>query len=58
VAVTDASGRYKVRLPDGDWTVKVTMPSGRIYSLSQLVVSGGQITDDAGRDVPTLIINR
>jgi hypothetical protein len=58
VVVTDASGLYKVRLPDGDWTVNVAMPSGSSYSVSQLVVSRGQITDDAGRDIPTLIINR
>ena len=58
LADTDAYGRYAVRLPDGEWTVKVTMPSGRTYAVSQLSVSGGQIIDDQGRDVPTLVITR
>jgi hypothetical protein len=57
-ATTDALGRYAVRLPDGDWTVKVSMPSGRVYSVSQITVSGGQITDDVGRNVPSLTITR
>jgi Carboxypeptidase regulatory-like domain len=58
VATTDALGHYAVRLPDGDWTVKVTMPSGRSYAVSRLTVSGGQISDDLGRDVPSLTITR
>jgi hypothetical protein len=58
VQTTDAFGRYAIRLPDGDWTVKVTMPSGRTYSVSQITVSGGQITDDLGRNVPSLTITR
>jgi hypothetical protein len=58
VVLTDASGRYGVRLPDGDWTVKVTMPSGRVYAVSELVVSEGQINDDLGRPIPSLTITR
>ena len=58
VATTDALGHYSVRLPDGDWTVKVTMPSGRSYAVSRLTVSNGQISDDLGRDVPSLTITR
>jgi hypothetical protein len=58
VVLSDAYGRYAVRVPDGDWTVKVTMPSGRTYAVSQLTVSGGKISDDQGRDVPSLIITR
>ena len=58
MAVTDAFGRYAVRLPDGDWTVKVTSASGKVYSVSEVTVSGGQISDELGRDVPTLTINR
>jgi hypothetical protein len=57
-AMTDAFGRYAFRLPDGDWTVKVTMPSGRTYAVSQLTVSSGQISDDQGRDIPSLTITR
>jgi hypothetical protein len=58
VALTDALGRYAFSLPDGDWTVKVAMPSGRVYAVSQLTVSGGQIHDNLGRDIPSLTINR
>ncbi len=57
-ATTDALGRYAVTLPDGDWTVNVSMPSGRVYGVSQLTVSNGQIHDDLGRDIPTLLIHR
>jgi len=57
-AMTDAFGRFAVRLPDGDWTVKVAMPSGRVYAVSEITVSNGLITDDQGRDVPSLTITR
>ncbi len=56
--ITDAAGRYSVRLPDGQWIVRMKMPSGKIYALSQLVVKSGQINDDLGRDIPTLNITR
>jgi hypothetical protein len=55
---TDAYGHYAIRLPDGDWTVKVTMPSGRTYDVSQITISGGQIVDSLGRQVPSLTITR
>ena len=55
---TDAVGRFAVKVPDGDWTVKVTMPSGRVYAVSQITVSNGAITDDSGRDIPSLVITR
>jgi hypothetical protein len=58
VAMSDAFGHYAVRLPDGDWTVRVTMPSGRVYPVSQITISGGQITDNLGRDIPSLTITR
>jgi len=58
VARTNAKGRYRVQLPDGDWTVKVVMPSGRSYVVSQLTVSAGNIVDSLGRDIPSLTITR
>jgi hypothetical protein len=58
VALTDAFGRFAVKVPDGDWTVNVTMPSGRAYSVSQITVSNGLISDDIGRDIPSLVITR
>jgi hypothetical protein len=56
--LTDASGHYAIRVPDGDWTVKVTMPSGRTYDVYQLTVSGAQVTDDRGEAVSSLTITR
>jgi hypothetical protein len=58
VATTDAFGRYAIRLPDGDWTVKVAMPSGRIFAVYQITAGGGLITDETGRDVSSLKITR
>jgi len=58
IAMTDAYGRYAVRLPDGDWTVNVEMPSGRVYPVSQITISGGQIVDNFGRTIPSLTITR
>jgi hypothetical protein len=34
------------------------MPSGRVYAVSQITISGGTITDSHGRDVPSLTITR
>ncbi len=56
--VTNAFGRFSMRLYDGDWNVNVTMPSGRVYSVSQLRVNEGLITDSLGRRVPSLEITR
>jgi hypothetical protein len=58
VALTDAFGRFAVKVPDGDWTVNVAMPSGRAYAVSQITVSNGLISDDIGRDIPSLVITR
>jgi hypothetical protein len=57
-AMTNAFGEFAVRVPDGDWTVKVTMPSGRVYAVSEITVSNGEISDGRGRDVPSLTITR
>ncbi len=56
--MTDAFGRFSVRLSEGDWTVNVTMPSGRVYAVSDIRLSNGQITDSLGRRVPSLEITR
>jgi hypothetical protein len=57
-ALSNEGGRFALRVPDGDWTVKVTMPSGRIYPVYKVTVSGGLVTDDQGRDIPGLVITR
>ncbi len=52
--MTDADGEFKVSLPDGDWAVKVKMPSGSVYAVGQdyLTASSGKVTDASGRNVP------
>ncbi len=59
-AMTDADGEFKVSLPDGDWTVKVKMPSGSLMTVGRdyVTASGGKITDPAGRNVGEYVINR
>lgn len=57
-ATTDAQGRYQINLPDGDWRVQVAGASGRLYEVSRITVSGGQIIDDQDRQVPRLLITR
>jgi Carboxypeptidase regulatory-like domain len=58
VITTDALGRFAVRLAEGEWTVNVTMPSGRVYAVSEIRVADGRITDNLGRRVPSLEITR
>ncbi len=56
--VSNAFGRFAIRLDDGDWTVRVTMPSGRMYAVRQITVQDGRVIDNQeGRDVPDLIIS-
>lgn len=56
---TDADGMFKVTLPDGDWAVKVTMPSGTVYTVGRgVTASGGQVVDRNGRYVGELLIKR
>jgi len=56
--LSNAFGRFAIRLDDGDWTVRVSMPSGRIYSVRQITVQDGRVVDnDEGRDIPNLIIS-
>ena len=56
--LTNAFGGFAIRLPDGTWTVNVTMPSGRIYPVRSITVSNGRVLDDQeGREVPNLIIS-
>jgi hypothetical protein len=55
--MSDAFGEFAVRLEDGDWTVRVIMPSGRIYPLRQVNARNGHVVDDSERrEIPNLII--
>jgi hypothetical protein len=55
---SNAFGRFAIRLADGDWTVRVTMPSGRAYDVRQISVQNGRVVDqEEGRDIPNLVIS-
>ncbi|HEV3162391.1 MAG TPA: carboxypeptidase-like regulatory domain-containing protein [Isosphaeraceae bacterium] len=58
VATSDAFGHYAITLPEGDWEVRVTMPSRKTFGVSRITVSGGQITDENERTVASLLIKR
>ncbi len=56
--VTNAFGRFAIRLEDGEWTVNVTLPSGRVHEVRRISVKGGRVIDRAeNRDIPNLIIS-
>jgi hypothetical protein len=55
--ISDAFGAFAIRLEEGEWTVRVTMPSGRDYPLREISVKDGKIIDKReGREIPDLII--
>jgi hypothetical protein len=56
--MTNAFGNFAIRLNDGEWTVNVTMPSGRVYPVRYIRVLGGRIVDrQEGREVRNLVIS-
>jgi hypothetical protein len=57
---TDTKGMFALSLPEGDWAIKVTMPSGRVVAVDQGVVTAtaGRVLDRYGRDLKNLIIQR
>jgi len=56
--LTNAFGGFAIRLSDGEWTVNVTMPSGRVYPVRSITVSNGRVMDNQeGREVQNLIIS-
>jgi hypothetical protein len=55
--LSNAFGGFAIRLTDGEWTVNVTMPSGRVYPVRSVTVSNGRVVDNQeGREVHSLII--
>jgi hypothetical protein len=55
--VTNAFGSFAIRLTDGEWTVNVRMPSGRLHAIRSVTVSNGKVVDNReGREVRNLII--
>ncbi len=59
-AMSDADGNFKLSLPEGDWIVKVQMPSGRVLAVGReyVTATSGRVTDPSGRNVPELVITR
>ncbi len=56
---TDADGEFKISLPDGDWVVKVTMPSNSVYTVGRtMTASAGRVVDPNGKNVGELVITR
>jgi hypothetical protein len=56
--MSNAFGNFAIRLADGEWTVNVRMPSGRVYPVRSVTVSNGRIMDNQeGREVRNLIIS-
>ncbi|MFI5460779.1 MAG: hypothetical protein ACHRXM_35660 [Isosphaerales bacterium] len=56
--LTNAFGGFAIRLSDGEWTVNVRMPSGRLYPVRSVTVSNGRVLDNQeGREVYSLIIS-
>jgi hypothetical protein len=57
---TDATGRFALALPEGDWTIVLTMPSGRQLPVEEGLVtaSAGKVSDRWGRELSNLVISR
>ncbi len=57
---TDASGRFALVVPEGDWTIHLTMPSGRALPVEQGLVtaSAGKVSDRWGRELTNLVLSR
>jgi hypothetical protein len=56
--VSNAFGGFAIPVPDGQWVVTVTMPSGNMQSVRSITVTGGKVMDNQeGREVQNLIIS-
>jgi hypothetical protein len=56
--VSDAFGTFAIRVPDGEWTVRVTLPSGNTQPVRHITVTGGKVMDNLeAREVQNLIIS-
>jgi hypothetical protein len=55
--LTNAFGGYAIQVPDGQWSVRVTMPSGNMQTVRDITVTGGRIMDNLeAKEVHNLII--
>jgi len=57
---TNAFGQFAVSLPEGEWSINLTMPSGRVLAVAQggITANAGRIIDMYGRDLKKLVIKR
>ena len=57
---TDSTGRFALALPEGDWTILLTMPSGRALPVEEGLVtaSAGKVSDRWGRELSNLVLSR
>ena len=56
--VSNAFGTFAIRVPDGQWTVRVTMPSGNTQPVRDITVNGGRVVDiREAKEVQNLIIS-
>ena len=44
--ISNAFGGFAIHVPDGQWTVKVTMPSGRVEAVRDVTVTNGKVVDN------------
>jgi hypothetical protein len=55
--MTNAFGSFAIRLTDGEWTVNVQTPNGRLHAVRTVTVSNGKVVDNRERrEVVNLII--
>jgi hypothetical protein len=56
--VSNAFGGFAIKVPDGQWRVNVTMPSGNAQTVRDITVTDGKIVDNyEAREVHNLIIS-
>lgn len=57
-AVTDATGRARVVVPQGAWEVEVASVGGQRFVLGDVISKSGRLMTASGRDLPRLEIDR
>ena len=56
--VSNAFGGFAIQVPDGQWSVRVTMPSGNMQTVRDITVTDGRVMDNLeAREVHNLIIS-
>jgi hypothetical protein len=56
--VSNAFGGFAIKVPDGQWSVRVTMPSGNAQTVRDITVRDGKVVDNfEAREVHNLIIS-